>query len=355
VPALLASAAFSPAAGPAPTRGRVLILDNEQTLVGDVERDGDQYRVRRPVGETLTPADRVLRLCASLEDAYAFLKGRANLDDPDERLRLAEWCRRNGLREQAVAEVQAAADLRPGDAATRRLLAHLREAAPAPAPSPPPPEEPAPAAAPVDVTADAVGAYVSRVQPILMNACAGCHAGGRGGAFRLTRTYDAAALNRKAVQQNLAAVLAEVNVAQPAASPLLTKAVSVHGLTDKAPLPNRQAAAYRTLEDWVRQTLADNPQLSDRPTPAPPTTATPPAAPGAPSSFAESRPTTPAGAPVVPAEMPEPLKTPEASKVAAPVAPPARVVHDPNDPYSPDAFNRQFHPDRYKATPAPKP
>jgi hypothetical protein len=343
VPALAASAAGTSAAEPAPTRGRVLVLDNEQTLVGDIERDGDRYRVRRPVGETLTPSDRVLRLCASLEDAYAFLKGRANLDDPDERLRLAEWCRRNGLREQAVAEVQAAVDLRP-DAATRRLLARLRDAAPAPAPAPPPPPEPpAPASPPVDVTADALGAYVSRVQPILMNACAGCHAGGRGGAFRLTYSGDAAFLNRKAVQQNLAAVLAEVNVAQPTASPLLTKAVSVHGVMERAPLPNRQAVAFRTLEDWVKQTLADNPQLTDRaPAPAPA-----PAAPAAASSFAERR----------PAERPEPPapKMDEAAKAAAPTAPASPEMHDPADPYSPDAFNRQFHPERSPAAPTPKP
>ena len=37
-------------AGPA-TAGRVLILENQRTLEGDVERVGDQYRVRRSTGE----------------------------------------------------------------------------------------------------------------------------------------------------------------------------------------------------------------------------------------------------------------------------------------------------------------
>ena len=40
-------------------------------------------------------------LCGSLEEAYQFLRKRANLNDPDERLRLAEWCRQHDLREQA--------------------------------------------------------------------------------------------------------------------------------------------------------------------------------------------------------------------------------------------------------------
>src|SRR5262249_45351164 len=72
-----------------PRKGRVLILENERTLTGDIEQVGEQFRVKRLVGETWVPGERVLRLCASLEDAHRFLQGRANLADPDERLRLA--------------------------------------------------------------------------------------------------------------------------------------------------------------------------------------------------------------------------------------------------------------------------
>src|SRR5262245_61471732 len=89
---------------PRPAKGRVLILDNEHTLTGDIEQVGDQYRVKRLVGETWVPLGKVLRLCASLEDAHRYLQGRANLNDPDERLRLADWCRQHGLREEAYEE-----------------------------------------------------------------------------------------------------------------------------------------------------------------------------------------------------------------------------------------------------------
>ena len=41
------------------------------------------------MGETWVPAKNVLCLCDSLEDAYAFLRSRANPRDADERLRLA--------------------------------------------------------------------------------------------------------------------------------------------------------------------------------------------------------------------------------------------------------------------------
>jgi hypothetical protein len=67
-----------------PTAGHVLLLVNERTVEGDIERVGEQYRVRHVVGETWVPADKVLRLCDDMPGAYLVLKARANLSDPDE-------------------------------------------------------------------------------------------------------------------------------------------------------------------------------------------------------------------------------------------------------------------------------
>jgi len=248
IPLLLYAAVFTAPNAPSPadmgpTRGKVLILENEQPLAGDIERIGDAYRVRRLIGETTVPADRVLRLCADMDEAFNFVRGRANLSDPDERLRLAEWCRLNGLHERAVAEVKAAVNLRPDHVPSRRLLSYLEESGPLkPAPAKGPDDSADGARVSVDLTEEALGQFAVKVQPILMNACANCHANGRGGAFKLTRAYSAAVLNRKTLQQNLTAVLAEVNLAQPQNSLLLSKAVSVHGSQEQAPIKNRQAA-----------------------------------------------------------------------------------------------------------------
>jgi hypothetical protein len=251
------------AAEPVPATGKVLLLDTERVLEGDIERVGDQYRVRRTVGETWVPAAKALCLCAALDEAYAVLRRRANLNDPDERLRLARWCHLYGLRAQALAEVTAAVDLRPDHAEARRLLGSLRQSAgAAPAAPPGPAVEPGPEAPPPDLSAESLCAFRARVQPILMNACASCHANGHGGTFKLTRVYDDGGVNRKVVQHNVAAVLAQLNLRQPQGSPLLTKAVSAHdGKMAQAPLKGRQAPAYRVLQDWVEQTLAANPQL----------------------------------------------------------------------------------------------
>ena len=248
-------------------KGKVLILKNEYTMEGDIERVGERYRVRRKLGETWVPAERVLALTASLPDAYLYLRGRINRDDADERLRLGRWCRANGLREQALAELQAAAALRPDHAETRRLLQHWKQAAS----RTPPPIPAAPAKPPlptvdlptVEVTSESLGLFATRVQPILMNTCARCHATGRGGKFQLTQVYDDSIANRRTLERNLASVLAEVDLNQPQASRLLIKAVSDHAHTGRAPLRDRQIAPYRTLESWVKLTVANNPHLRD--------------------------------------------------------------------------------------------
>jgi hypothetical protein len=322
--------------------GKVLVLDNERTLTGEIERIDDQYRIKRLIGQTWIPASKVLKLCASLEEAHAFLRSRTNLSDPDERLRLADWCRQHGLRDRALAEAQEALALRPQDSRAKRLVSYLLDAK-AKADAPPPPAAPEKALPRIDVTAESLTVFASRVQPILMNACASCHTGGRGGSFQVTRTYSSSGLgNRKALEQNLAAAFAHVNAREPQMSRLLTKSVSIHGPgMTKAPLPGRQARAYGVLEQWVLETLANNPQLREsQPVPAP--TAQASAAP----VFVLPPPPPPARSSEWGGDRPASAAPPAAQAAAAPRAP-----VESTDPVDPGQFNREFHPERQ--TPRP--
>jgi len=381
-----------------PRKGKVLILKNEYTMEGDIERVGERYRVRRKVGETWVPTDRVLALTASLPDAYLYLRGRINRDDPDERLRLARWCRANGLREQALTELQAATALRPDHAETRRLFQHWKQTAlrtpspklPAPA-KPPLPEVDMP---PVEVTSESLGLFVTRVQPILMNTCARCHATGHGGKFRLIQVYEDSIGNRRALERNLAAVLAEIDLNQPEGSRLLIKAVSDHAHTGRAPLRDRQIAPYRTLESWVKLTVANNPHLGDslpasanaaspsplpfgeqrrtksqedsewgadarlpagpRPSPAvrgeKETAAPPPAAVPVPASFSSAYGT-------IAERMRSAMRSSSAAnagKLAPQVrsgSPSSSNPSEPPDPYDPELFNQKMHPEANKPGP----
>src|SRR5207248_5928269 len=147
------------------------------------------------------------RLCASREDAFRYLRTQANLDDADERLRLARWCLMYELRSQALAELKAADELRPDHAETRRLLMHLErasQAAAAPSPLPPAPV-PVPqvgkttqtVASGLELNTECMGLFARRVQPILMNTCAKCHASGRAGDFKLTQVFGDAPISGK--------------------------------------------------------------------------------------------------------------------------------------------------------------
>src|SRR5262249_40943712 len=153
-----------------------------------------------------------------------YLSGRANLSDPDERMRLARWCQLHGLRKQGLAEAWAALALRPGDGEAWRLERILQRAVAAPTPTPAAASKPGPAALAlvpsVDLSTESMSRFATHVQPILMNACASCHANNRGGSFHLLRSYNAGP-NQRATQYNMAAVIAQVDKQRPVMSPLL--------------------------------------------------------------------------------------------------------------------------------------
>lgn len=352
LPFLLISTGFQQP-GP-PLKGQVLILDNDRTLEGDIEKVGDRYRLRRGDAITWIPGQSSAVLCPDLPSALKALRQRANLQDPDERMRLAQWCLARNLKELALQEAKAALALRPEHSQTVRFVRHLetRESPPAPIRQ---------ISAPSDadtkglqLTTDSLSLYTRSVQPILMNACATCHATEKGGNFRLIRSYDPGLGNRRTLQANIAAVLNQISTAAPLSSPLLVKSVSVHGGQSHPALKGRQSEPYRLLEDWVRMVSEEHavsrpaePNLlpagfaSDdrkgRSRPVAPEiqqadfkkTDAPAALP--PGKFAEGKPVEPVSPMPTPAE--------EKKSAAGPDSKPATPPASP-DPYDPGPFNQ---------------
>src|SRR3954465_7857247 len=97
----------------APKNGKALLLVGGRLMEGDIERIGEKYRIRSGTSEVWIGSDKAVRLCADAQDAYRYMKEQTNLDDPDERIRLARWCQLNSLWDQAIAEARAAATMRP--------------------------------------------------------------------------------------------------------------------------------------------------------------------------------------------------------------------------------------------------
>lgn len=324
--------AQSPDTAAAKTSGKILVLDNERTLEGEIETHGGQYRVRRSAGELWIQSENVLKLCQTREEAYEFLRKRANLRDPDEHMRLARWCQTNGLRKQALDEVTAAVNLRPEHAEGQRLLRSLQRAAtamPATTAFKPVADTDSALAVP-QVNNETLSLFVTKVQPILMNACANCHATGRGGAFKLTRTFESSAGGSRSTQLNLSAALGQLTT--KTTSPLLTKAISVHGDMTFPAFKSRETQAYLTLEEWVRLALETNAGLN-----APAAVATVAAASG-PTAFGTGVKEVENAKPSMPQQLPASVTAEKDSKELTPTG------NGPADAYDPAIFNRQMHP-----------
>lgn len=233
--------------------GKVLILDNEQLIEGDIRREGERYFIRRGSGETVIPATRVIELVGSRADAYRVMRERCNRRDLDDRLHLVRWCLDNGFRKEALAEAEQILPYRPTDTRLRSLVEGLRQLDQPRVSTPTTP----PARLPdkvieleaLDYNQESFGLFVSKVQPILMNLCVRCHGIADGGKFQLINVADGG--NRKATLFNLASTLRQLKRDDLAASPLLEKAVTAHGKAMQPPLRDRQALAYQYLEAWV--------------------------------------------------------------------------------------------------------
>jgi hypothetical protein len=270
VPAALVGMALLVRAQDAPkvaerTAGRVLLLKSGNAMEGDIVKDGSQYRIRRERSELCLAADSVLRLCADWDDAFTHLLSTIRSDNASDRVTLARWCQRNGLTLRALEQVQIALEMQPNHAEAKQLAAWLERtmnpATQQPAvktPTAKPQVAETPAAA-VDVSFETLVDFTTKVQPILMNACATCHATDNGGKFHLERGGG----QKSATQRNLAVVLSQIDFDHPKLSPLIVKAVSRHGDGVAPPIRDRNAKPAQAIQQWVEQTLAKNPQLKE--------------------------------------------------------------------------------------------
>jgi hypothetical protein len=333
-----------------PAKGHVLVLENDRVMEGEIERVGDQYCVRRHVGETWVPADQVYCLCADYKEAYGRLAGRANLRDPDERVRLALWCQLHNLRQEALDELTAALALQPNNRDANRLFQSLQRSAATPARSvraqSPDPEPSGPG---IEVDSTSLAAFTTHVQPILINACARCHNGDKGGSFKLARTFEDPTLNHRATHQNLAAAVNQINRDHLLASPLLVRAINVHGGSDQPPLKGgRQSVAYASLEAWIRLTVTTTPADGEDTAAAPIQDSRPHAAPAVKETeTAAAKPAAKETETTV--VKPPPSTTRSAFATNRPEAAPAAL-----DPFDPAIFNRQMHPERTQDEPKDK-
>lgn len=257
--------AADPIGSPSANKGNALLLDNDQLIEGEIRRDGNRVIIQRGDSETVIPASRVVEILADRKAAVQVMRERSNRRDPDERLRLIRWCMENNLRDEAIAETEDLLKFRPDDAKLKDLLLALRQLPQVTnsvrtIPPKTPLDKVVDVAAP-DYNPEAFAMFASRVQPILMNVCIGCHGSGKGGNYSLVRSDEGGSRNAAIV--NLAATLKHINRLNPSESPFLVKSVSAHGNASKPPLRDRAHPAYSNLEAWVASAVG--PEVEESP------------------------------------------------------------------------------------------
>ncbi len=168
-------------------------------------------------------------------------------------------------------------------------------------------------------------AFAARIQPILANQCASCHANPEhAGAFKL-KHGAAGFLDSGEAGENLPAALAQLARADPLRSPLLGYARAAHGPQKSPCFDNPSHPAFAALEVWAAWACAPDgspmpAQLDRRPrTPL-----------SEPSAFAAPPATVPTG----------PVAAASGESVAA-------------NPHDPGPFNRHFFARRTATPPAP--
>jgi hypothetical protein len=270
-PALMAGVGFFLHADDAVEKaatGKVLLLKNGQVVEGDIEKVGTQMRVRRGASEVWIAADLSARLCADWDDAYVFMQTLIKADSAGDQVRLARWCNMHHMNDRALTHAKLALQLQADHAGAKQIVTLLERSQREPGGKSSPVAASAPATgaakstetAFLDVTAETSIAFTSKVQPILMNTCASCHANGGGGKFALERVSEGG--QKVASMRNLAAVLNYIDMDRPSISPLLVKAVTPHGASSP-PIKDRSAKPFIALKDWLDLTIAKNPQLKE--------------------------------------------------------------------------------------------
>jgi hypothetical protein len=123
-----------------PSSMRVLLFRSGRALEGEITATDTHYVVVRPVGKVEILKSDIELVAGNLDEVYRYKLERINDRDPDEHIRLAQWCLVVNLRERTIEELERAVELAPDSVRAKGLLENLRRA---PKPGDKPAETPA--------------------------------------------------------------------------------------------------------------------------------------------------------------------------------------------------------------------
>ncbi|MBL8818870.1 MAG: hypothetical protein JNL58_22770 [Planctomyces sp.] len=263
------------------TKQRMLVLISGKIVTGRMTPRLDGYDVAVSAGRMFVASDQIRFEATDLEDAYIKMRESMTERSPEQHLELAKWCLTNKLEHRAKRELLDALHLDPNRTDAKRILQSLELSAsngsgpkssgtgftqfPSTSASAQPMRETRSLGG---FSRDVAKSFVQEVQPILVNKCgnAACH-GNQTSVFQLTSLRRGA--TPAVSEQNLAAVLKQIDLSQPAQSPILQVGQSSHGGSN-VPLFRGRAGGIqqKVLRQWVLSAAAElNPDMVSEPTP----------------------------------------------------------------------------------------
>lgn len=275
------------AAAPAPAEQYVLLRDGR--LVKGVvteKEDEDAIVVTQAIGAMTYRGSRIEKVCASIREVHEYKCSLVPDDDPDEQMKLAQWCLTNGLEAEARGHLALILKLSPKHKQalamrgsldqTQARLAKAQQKDDGVRQAGGDVEDPGPAALDPAIVLKArrgmglndlpvvfdlpPNAAIKRaeefkrfVQPVLQLHCAKCHDERHDGTFQLVQIAKRADQTAEALRANLDATLRLVDRQEPGKSELLSSSLRPHG-GGRNPRPVFRGSndkAYQILSAWV--------------------------------------------------------------------------------------------------------
>lgn len=236
-----------------------LVLDSGRIVHGQLTPRPGGYDVRRATGQLFVPSQQIRFAAKSMDDAYQ--KMRDSIPDltPQTHLEMARWCLTNRMQGKARREVLDALHLDPYNDSARQMLEDIirneervsisvgQDDATKTSMLEASPDRRSLGGLPVE----AAQTFTRRIQPLISNKCsnARCHGGNRS-SFVITpmRTNSTSHV----AEINLAAVLNQIDLAEPLKSPLLKIPESPHGGSSQLLFSGRSGRIQtQLLQSWV--------------------------------------------------------------------------------------------------------
>ena len=244
---------------------KLLVMTNGRVVSGQLTHRTGGYDVALPAGRMFIPEKQIRFQADSMDDAYHRMRGTLAELTPNTHLQLARWCLANNLNAYARREALDALHLDPHRTDAQRMLESLvREQNRKLHVSTPQmtteqfqrsqleqsvaPERRSLGGLPADRAKE----FTQRIQPLMTNKCGNtrCHGAGRNSFSLVTLRRSA---NSVSSEQNLAAILNQIDFRNPDQSPVLQATQGLHGGNRQPLFPGQTGGRQLdVLREWVR-------------------------------------------------------------------------------------------------------